>query len=229
MRTRHGAADVPQVVASAKRIFPRGRVQNVNALAVVNNSAQDAINVLSTALWIFAGVVALSGVVAVTIVLTREVTLASAEQPTLLALGLSRRQRAAIRGYPALLIAGCGGVIAVVGAIAASPKFPFGVARRADPSVGVHTDWVVLVAGVAAVVLLVGSIAIIAAWRSTRRSALDLDARHRRPSRIVEHAARAGLAPTTTTACEWRSRPDAAARQSRSGPRISAQCRASPD
>ena len=111
----------------------------------------------------------------------------------------TRRQRAAINGYPALLIASGGALLAVVGAIAASPLFPFGVARRADPNPGVHVDWLVLAVGVVAVALLIGSIAFVAALRSTRRSSLDLDAgARRRPSRIVEHAARAGLAPTAT-------------------------------
>jgi ABC-type lipoprotein release transport system permease subunit len=199
VRTRQGATDVPHVVAAAKRIFAHAPQVKVTTLAVVNNSAQDAINVLSVALWIFAGVVALAGGVAIAIILTREISLASVDQATLRALGLSRRQRAAINGYPALLIAGGGALISVVGAIAASPLFPFGVARRADPHLGVHVDWVVVVAGVVAVALVVGSIALVAALRSTRGSSLDLDASTpQRPSRIVERAARAGLAPTTS-------------------------------
>jgi len=45
--------------------------------------AQSAINVLTLALWVFAGVAALAGVVAIGIVLTREISLVSVDQETL--------------------------------------------------------------------------------------------------------------------------------------------------
>ena len=199
IRTRHGAADIAQVAGGVQRIFPHTVFTQVSPLAVENNGAQDAIDVLTAALWIFAGVAALAGGVAIAIMLSREISLASVDQPTLRALGLTRRQRAAINGYPTLLIAGMGALLAVVGAVVASPLFPFGVARRADPDLGVHLDWSVLGLGVVAIAAVVVSIGVVAASRSTRRSTLELDeGGRRRPSAVVEFAAGVGLAPTAT-------------------------------
>jgi hypothetical protein len=96
VRTRHGAADVDRVVASARRIFVSARFLSVNPVAVENNGAQNAIDVLTAALWVFAGVAALAGGVAIAIVLSREMSFASADQATLRAVGLTRRQRAAV-------------------------------------------------------------------------------------------------------------------------------------
>jgi ABC-type lipoprotein release transport system permease subunit len=199
VRTRHGAADVDRVVASARRVFASAPFFSVNPVVVENNGAQNAIDVLTVALWVFAGVAALAGGVAIAIVLTREISLASVDQATLRALGLTRRQRAAVNGYPALVIASGGALLAALGAIAVSPLFPIGVARRAEPDPGVHLDGPVLALGVVAVMVVIGLVAVVAARRSTRRSSLELEAgARRRPSTIVEIAAEAGLAPTAT-------------------------------
>jgi ABC-type lipoprotein release transport system permease subunit len=197
VRTRHGPADVGRVVASARRVFASAPFFSVTPVAIENNGAQSAIDVLTAALWVFAGVVALAGGVAIAIVLTREISLASVDQATLRALGLTRRQRAEVNGYPALVIASGGAILAALGAIAASPLFPIGVARRAEPDLGVHVDGPVLALGIVAVGAFISSIAVVAAWRSTRRSSLELDAgARRRTSTIIAFASAAGLAPT---------------------------------
>ncbi len=199
IRTIHGASDVPRVVAAARNVFrPSGGV-NLQSPSDANQGAQNAIDVLTLALWIFGGVVALAGIVTVGIVLTREISANRGEQPTLRALGLTRRQRVLISAPRALLVAGIGGVLAVLGAVIASPLFPIGLARRADPDVGVHVDWVVLVLGAVAVAAAVLVVASVAAIRNARRA--DLDAapeRRRRASRVVDASARAGLAPSVT-------------------------------
>ena len=199
VRTRHGAADVDRVVASARRIFSSALFFSVSPVAVENNGAQNAIDVLTAALWVFAGVAALAGGVAIAIVLTREISLASVHQTTLNALGLTRRQRAAVNGYPALVIAIGGAILAALGAIAASPLFPIGVARRAEPDPGVHLDGPVLALGIVAIAAFIISIAVVASGRSTRRSSPELEAgARRRTSTIIEVAATAGLVPTAT-------------------------------
>ena len=127
VRTRHGAADVSSVAAAARRIFdsPQFHVQD---LAIESQGAQNAIDVLAVALWVFAGVAALAGLVAITIVLSREISLTAVDQATQSALGLTRPQRIAVGGFQALPVALGGAVLAVVGAAAASPLFPIGVA-----------------------------------------------------------------------------------------------------
>ena len=152
IRTRHGAADVPSVVASARHIFGPSAQLSVSSSSAQTEGARNAIDVLTQALWIFAAVAALAGAVAIAIVLSREISLTSTHQATLHALGLTRPQRVMISGPTALFVAGGGALLGVLGAIAASPLFPFGVARRADPDIGLHADWLVLALGFIAAV-----------------------------------------------------------------------------
>lgn len=148
----------------------------------------------------FAGVAALAGAVAIAIVLTREISLLCVDQSNLRALGLTRGQRVAVIGPAASIIAGGGALLAVSGAAAASPLFPLGVARRAEPDLGIRVDAMVLAVGVAGVALMVLAIAFIAARRATRPSSFDRGPQtRRRPSTIVERAARLGLGPTKTS------------------------------
>jgi ABC-type antimicrobial peptide transport system permease subunit len=199
VRTRHGATEVPGVIAAARRIFAQAQgFFSVTRLAE-SAGAQSAIDVLTLALWIFAGVAALAGVVAISIVLSREISLVSVDQATLRALGVTRIQRVAMSGPPALLIAGGGALLAVLGAVGASPLFPIGVARRAEPDPGLHIDWAVVILGVVAVATVVLAIAFLAALRATRPSSLDLATpTRRRTTPVPALAARAGLGPTAT-------------------------------
>ena len=97
-------------------------------------------------------------------------------------------------GTASALVAALGGaVVAVVGAAALSPLFPLGVARRADPDVGAHVDWVVVAAGFAATVVAVAVIAVAAAVRATRPGR-DRSTAYR-TSTIAARAAAAGASP----------------------------------
>ena len=87
---RHGAADVAPVAAAARRIFNRSSQFAVQDLAIESQGAQNAIDVLTVALWVFAGVAALAGFVTITIVLSREISLTAIDQTTQSALGLTR-------------------------------------------------------------------------------------------------------------------------------------------
>ena len=199
VRTRAGAADVPRVVAKAREMFGRAQTFGVQPLGIETEGARNAIDVLTLALWIFAGVTALAGAVAIGIVLTRDISRVAVDQSTLRALGATRGQRIAAIGSRAFLIAGGGALLAALGALCASPRFPLGIARRADPDVGLHADWMVLAVGIAVVAVVVLGVAFLAAWRATRPLSSDRVAlARRRTSPIVELAARAGLRPAAT-------------------------------
>jgi hypothetical protein len=146
------------------------------------------------ALWVFAGVAALAGLVAITIVLSREISLTAADQTTQSALGLTRLQRIAVGVFQAVPVALGGAVLAAVGAALASPLFPIGVARRAEPDPGLRIDWTVLAVGIVAVVVAILLIAFLAALRTTRtRQAVRLLAG---PSvTFVAAASRIGVTP----------------------------------
>ena len=88
-------------------------------------------------------------------------------------------------------------MLAVAGAVLLSPLFPIAVARRADPSIGIHADWLVLGLGAVTIAVVVLVIAFVAAYRATAPAA----SRRRdlaRKSSVAERAAHVGLPPTIT-------------------------------
>jgi hypothetical protein len=198
VKTEKGTADVPRVVATARKLWGDAPTFGVQPLGIETQGAGSAIGALTNALWIFAAVTALAGAVAIGIVLTRDIGQVSVDQSTLRGLGVTRSQRGLAIGARAILIGGFGAVLAGVGAVLASPLLPLGDARRADPDVGLHADWTVLAIGVAAVLATVAVTAFVAAWRATRTLSADRVARSRRTSPVVETAARAGMSPTAT-------------------------------
>jgi ABC-type lipoprotein release transport system permease subunit len=199
VQTRNGAADVRSVTAAARQLWGRSPFFTVQDVSTESHGAAGAINVLTLALWIFAGVAALAGAVAIAIVLSRDIEQVSVDQATLRSLGLTHRQRRAMIGPPALLIAGGGVLLATLGAVAASPLFPVGIARRADLDPGVHLDVLVLALGAVGVAAFVLLVAFLAAVRATRPASLERarSARRRGPS-IVEIAGGMGLRPPAT-------------------------------
>jgi hypothetical protein len=199
VRTRHGAADVPQVAAAARRIFGRSPQFQFQDLAIDTQGAQTAIDVLVVALWVFAGVAALAGVVAVTIVLSREISLTAVDQNTQRALGLTRVQRIAVGVLQTLPVALGGAVVAVVGAAVASPLFPIGVARRAEPDPGLRIDGTVLALGTVAVIAGLLVLAFITALRTTQRHYDGEPSVAGGTAAVVAAASRSGLTPVATT------------------------------
>jgi len=195
VRTRDGAADLPAVTAAARRVFG----EHYSSLVDVSTEARggaDAINVLTLALWIFAGVAAVAGAVAISIVVARDLAHAEVDQPTLTGLGLTRRQRTAALWLRAAVIAAGGVGIALVGSLALSPMFPIGLARRAEPNPGVRVDGLVLVIGLVVLAAFVALVGFLAANQVSRSPAAVLAARTRRPRRTLsDRLAGSGLRP----------------------------------
>jgi ABC-type lipoprotein release transport system permease subunit len=206
-RGEHGPQDVGKMTAAARRIFGDAQAFGAQNLGVETEGARDAIDVLSLALWIVAGIAALAGAVTIAIILSRETTNGAVDPATLAALGMTRRRRIAVHLPRALLVAVGGALLAGVLAVLASPRFPFGLARRADPDVGFHTDWVVLGLGLLGLVVLVLGTATIAGLRATRVAPeRAIDAR-RRGSGIVARAAAAGCGPAFTNGLRFAVQP----------------------
>ena len=195
VRTRNGAADVPEVVRAARRIFGANDSFNVTGLGIEGQGARNAIDVATTALWVLAGIAALAGLVAIGLALARQMAHASAEQEALRALGLRPREHWAATAAAAVPIALGGALLTLVGASLVSPIFPVGVARQAEPDLGFHADGLVLVAGfvgVAVVVVLLGALAAVSVIRRPVRQS-------GRPGLVTDKMARAGAAPVVAT------------------------------
>jgi len=168
LRVQGGAAAVAHVKDVARRMFGSSRYFRVDNPGSDNTGAQNAIDVLTTALWIFAVVAASAALFTIGVAVFREIARWRAQQSTLRWIGLTRLERVAASVPRSLVIAIGGACVAVIGAIVLSPLFPFGIARRADPDPGVHADWFALALGAAAILVFVLGVAGAAAVRVTR-------------------------------------------------------------
>lgn len=150
---------------------------------------------IATALQVFAGVVAVAGLAAVLHVLGRTQAVPLLEDHTLSALGIGRAARRARLAVSGAVAAAIGTVAGVLMAIVASPLFPVGLARRAEPDPGIRVDLAVSLVG-ATVAVGVGLLAVAALGGLGVRS-LNAAASASRRSRVSSAAADLGASPTT--------------------------------
>ena len=128
-------ATCPRSCAAARRIWGKEQTFQVQPLGIETEGARNAIDVLTLTLWIFAGVAALAGAVAIGIVLSRELARSAVNPSTLRALGITRRQAvAADRPAPAIVAVG-GAVLAGIAAFLLSPR-----SRWASPAAPTPTS-----------------------------------------------------------------------------------------
>jgi len=147
-----------------------GRVDAVlqrDLAAIVDRS----LHTQATALRLLALLAAVAGALVAWQLLARLTLLESGDHPALAALGMDRTERfvlglarAAAIGLGAALVAG-------VVAIAASPLFPTGLARTAEPDPGLSIDAVAIALGAAGLAVLVVLLAAWPAWRVAQAQA----------------------------------------------------------
>jgi ABC-type lipoprotein release transport system permease subunit len=123
-----------------------------------------------TGLWLFAAAVALAALVLVGQALTRTVYAMAEPAPALRALGFTHGNLIGGLFLPTVLTACATGVVAVITAYLLSARFPVGLARQLDPSLGYRFDWQVLLPGAVAVGVLVMAGAAFAGWRAAKAS-----------------------------------------------------------
>ena len=108
---------------------------------------QGALGVERNGLLILALLAGLAGLVAVPQALARHRASASRDDDHLRAMGWTRRNCRRAGAMWSALLGLTAGLVAATVAIAISPLFPIGLARRAEPSPGVDADWPVLALG----------------------------------------------------------------------------------
>jgi hypothetical protein len=138
-------------------------------------ATQRAIHPQAVALAVFAALVALIGLVVIGQLLSRQLSLDSAEYPVLSALGMSRTTLAALSLARLAMVTAAGAVLAVVIAIAASPLMPIGPARLAEPHPGLDVDLAVLGAGLALIAGLPLLLLAAVTWRNATQAARPAD------------------------------------------------------
>ena len=209
LRLTHGAADLPAVQSEMSRMAG-GRPAQEFLLASQGANTQRSIHLESVALWVLASLLALAGILIGAQILARQSALESGGYRELLALGMTGRQLWAVGMARVGLIGTAAAVVAGISAAAASPIFPLGLARIAEPHPGFHLDATTVLLGMVATFLAVMACGVWPTWR-TARDAAPLDRlsrveRQRSPS-YGRHPA-AGGASVRRDRDRFRSGPD---------------------
>ena len=166
LRFNHGHADFGRVNDQMSELA-EGKVQLNLDRGAQAAGVQRSIHLQAVALRIVGGLVALIGLLVLSQLIARQAALDATDTPTLLAMGMTRREIAASGLWRSAIIGVVGAVIAVVTAFAASPLMPIGTARVAEPSAGLSFDALILGGGAVAVVLVYLALAAVPLWRST--------------------------------------------------------------
>jgi ABC-type lipoprotein release transport system permease subunit len=194
---RRHLVDFPAFTRELDAIAPQAFVLTTRDEAVFVHRST---HLQAVALWLFAGLSALAGVVIFGQALARQLFVDSSENPTLRALGMTRAELAAVAMVRAVSIAVIGVVLAAGLAVALSPLMPLGLARLVEPSPGVNFDPLIVGAGAVALAILIIGLALLPAWRASRVRGDSFGtaewSRRTRPSTVADAAARTGLPPT---------------------------------
>jgi hypothetical protein len=110
---------------------------------------------------------------------------------------MTRRECFAAVAMRVFVVLGGGLILAAAAAIAASPLFPIGLARRAEPSPGLRIDWPVLGLGLLAIGVFVTLVGLIAAARWSRAAVPSFGTR-RAGGTLADVVIRSGLRPTVS-------------------------------
>ena len=197
VRLRNGSADVPAVMQAVRDLYAGDSELELAPASIFSDKIDDGIQVLVLALVLATFGVGVVGTIVVGQALVRHLAHAPDDDRNLAALGMERRERAFSLFAGALPVGVAGALLAVAGALVASPTMPVGLARRAEPDPGFSADWPVLGFGAIGILLVVAALAALASWSATRTAADRAlrPARRIRPSAVHRATARAGLGP----------------------------------
>ena len=177
VRLRHGAADLPRFDAAASADGGTVYTQNEDAQVA---SVEASIHPQAIGWWLLAPLAALVGLAVIGQALGRQSIAESEDFPTMVALGIERRQLVMLGTARNLVVGLVGAFGAVVIATILSPIAPLGEARIAESSTGIRFDPLVLVLGALATAVVVIALGLWPAVRAARAS--------RSRDRIVEVA-----------------------------------------
>jgi putative ABC transport system permease protein len=205
VRLRHGKADLPAFRAALNRIL-REHGGSPNDLLFSDRTERNAqvnraIQPQAVALVVFAALLGAALLMVFVQVLARQIFLDADEYSVLQGLGMSRRQLFATSMARVSVVTLVGGVLAVGGAVLASPLMPIGPARLAEPNPGIAFNAAILGLGFVAIVVLVIGLSAIPAWHAATVVGVGSSRWVRRSStsRLADALAAAGFPPSATT------------------------------
>lgn len=191
---RNGESDIAAVKGRLGETNPPGTLE-FRVTRVVEHHAVQATRPLSVALAVFGVVVGLAGLVLSAQAISRLLRSERREREVLRTLGASPPSiiLRALTG-PVLAVVG-GAALAVALAVLASPAMPVGPVRDLGVGRGFDADAAVLGLGALIVVVVLTSVAAIAAWWDTSRRLGRQAPVTARPSRVASAAVGAGFSP----------------------------------
>jgi hypothetical protein len=169
VRLRDGA-DMSAFRAAAERLASERAEEVGGDILFADNRDRDrrverAIRPQAVALLVFAAFAGLAGLLVLGQALSRQLSEDATEVPVLRALGLTRAQLVGLALGRTAIVAGAAAALALVVAVALSPLFPIGAARRAELHEGLEVNLVILGAGAVAIVAVFLLRAALPAWR----------------------------------------------------------------
>jgi ABC-type lipoprotein release transport system permease subunit len=199
VRLKHGRADLAEFRKGLASVL-RAHGGDPNDMFFTDRTeaysqVQRAIQPQAIALAVFAALVAFAFVMIVVQVLARQIFLDARDYRTLATLGMTRRQRFATAMTRVLVVSVAGAIVAVIGAVLASPLMPIGPARLAEPNRGFAVNGVLLVGALVLIPLVIALLTAIPAWRAAAAGTAERPVRSRR-RRTADGLAAGGVAPS---------------------------------
>ncbi|TML92918.1 MAG: ABC transporter permease [Actinobacteria bacterium] len=209
VRLKRGAADLPAFQDGVDRLA-KGQTSFVFTRPNQTAAVQRAVKVEGLASRLLAALTALALLVIVGQALTRQTVGEAGDHSVLRAMGMTSGQLTLVALVRGLVVAGLGSALALGIAFALSPLSPVGLARTAEITPGVAFDGLVLGVGGLVLIVIVGALTLVAAWRasrltntaSTRTAPAD-----ERPSRVAESLTRTEVPPTAVVGVRFALEP----------------------
>ena len=192
LRLDTGNLAVPSVEREIVDALPPDSTYNFHLTSVVEGQVERATKPEAIALGVFGAIAGVAAVLIGAQAISRRLWANRRDLDVLRSLGADSPTMAADAMLGPLCALMLGALLAVGVAVAVSPLMPIGPASQVDPSPGIAFDWTVLLFGLAVLILCLGGLTIVLAFRGATRRDYERRESVRRSS-VVEVAARSGL------------------------------------
>lgn len=200
---RDGASGVPSFRAGVEALAPAEPIE-FQTLTRISATVDRAVRPQVVALVLFGLVAAVAGLLVLVQSLSRHLAVDGGDADALAAIGMTHRQRLAVRMVRVLLVGVVGAVLAAVVAIGLSGRAPIGPARTAEPSPGVDVDGAYVWTGALVIPVVLLAVLAVPQWRASRHGRTSSTPR---PSFIAGRLAAAGAGPVPVVGVRMAVRP----------------------
>jgi FtsX-like permease family len=197
LRLAQGNADVPKVEKEIIGLLPKGTTYTFHVTSVAEGEVERSSKPEVIALGVFGGIAGLAALLIAGLAISRGIGAQGDDLDALRALGAGPLTLAWDAMFGVVGATVIGALVAVGLAIALSPLAPIGPAHQVDANPGFAVDWTVLAAGFGVLILGLGAMIVVLAYRTVVRRRLgQRSERIEHGSSVVNASARAGLPPS---------------------------------